>query len=351
MTTYALLPRAAANRVYGATSLALMQAELALVDRLVLGGIVAHQSAAELGGVDYLVVDCGSHALDDLQAGVVANLSSLQALFAIEGDLLRPVEVRPRREVDEDVTTIQRYVGKTNEQFTRLLVNVTLAACQRGFPRLLDHEALRLLDPLCGRGTTLNQAVVYGFDAYGVEIDRKDVDAYRQFILTWLKDKRLKHQVERATLRRGRATPAHRLAISYGREAKGPRRRIEVVNDDTVNAAGHFRERSFDLVVADLPYGVQHETRPGEGRISRRPDVLLGKALPVWRRLLRGTGALGLSWNLRTMERAVMFRRLTDAGLHPCQGEDDESFVHRIDRAITRDLVVATPVDVQAPSR
>jgi SAM-dependent methyltransferase len=342
MTTYALLPRAAANRVYGATSLALLQAELALVDRLALGGVVEHQSVAELGGVDYLLADCGDRSLDDLQVGVVSNLSTLHALFAVQGGLLRPVEVKPRREQDEDVTTIQRYVGKTNEQFTHLLVNVTLAAAERGLPRLVDGEVLRLLDPLCGRGTSLNQAVLYGFDAYGVEIDRRDVDAYSHFILTWLKDKRLKHQVERANLRRGREVPAKRLSITYGRDAKGSRRRIEVVHDDTVNALEHFKERSFDVVVADLPYGVQHETRPGEGRISRHPDVLLRKALPVWRRLLRGTGAIGLSWNLRTLERDLMFSLLAAADLHPCVEPDDDSFVHRVDRAITRDLVVAT---------
>jgi hypothetical protein len=342
MATYALLPGKAANRVYGATSLALLEAELALVDRLVLGGVVAQQSTTELGGVDYLVVDCGEQALDDFQLGVVSNLSGLHALFLVEGDLLRPVEVRPRHEQDEDITTIQRYVGKTNEQFTRLLVNATVAACERGFERLLDGESLRLLDPLCGRGTSLNQAVVYGLDAYGIEIDRKDVDAYHHFVVTWLKDKRLKHKVEQATLRRGRDTAAQRLSIAYGRETKAPRRHIEVVNDDTVNALDHFKARSMDVVVADLPYGVRHENRPGEGRISRRPDELLQKALPVWRQLLRGTGAMGLSWNLKTLDRARMFAHLAEADLHPCQDEGDTSFVHRVDRAITRDLVVVT---------
>ena len=59
-----------------------------------------------------------------------------------------------------------------------------------------------MVDPLCGRGTTLNQAVMYGFDAAGIDSDGRDVDAYVSFFTTWLKNKRAKHHVERQRLRR-----------------------------------------------------------------------------------------------------------------------------------------------------
>jgi hypothetical protein len=350
MTAYAVLPRAAGNRVYGATSVALTRAELDFVCRRLFDGLVTKHEAVELGGVAYVVFDCGDRALDDFQTRVLSNLSSLHALFVRDGDTLTPVMVMPRAEHDDDITTIQRYVGKTNELFTRLLVNVTLAANPRGFHRLLAGDRLRLLDPLCGRGTSLNQAVVYGLDAHGIEIDRRDVEAYGQFIVTWLQDKRIKHQVERAKLRKGRTTPATRLSIAYGPPG-GDRRRIEVVNDDTVNAADHVRERSIDVLVADLPYGVQHEARPsGDGRIARRPDELLRRALPVWRRLLRPDGAIGLAWNLRTLPRPRLFALLDEAGFRLCQPEDDDAFVHKVDRAITRDLVVATASSPASPS-
>ena len=54
-------------------------------------------------------------------------------------------------------------------------------------------ERLRILDPLCGRGTTLNQALMYGWHAIGVDVDERDVEAYAAFLPRWLKDKRLKH--------------------------------------------------------------------------------------------------------------------------------------------------------------
>ena len=41
-----------------------------------------------------------------------------------------------------------------------------------------------MLDPLCGRGTTLNQALTYGYDAAGIDLDGKDFEAYSAFLQT-----------------------------------------------------------------------------------------------------------------------------------------------------------------------
>src|SRR5262245_64113490 len=78
---YAVLPPVAANRVYGAQALELAAAEL----RFVLGVDVER---VELGGLHYLVFD---H--DALDMAVVSNLSGVHAVFALEGDLLRPVQI------------------------------------------------------------------------------------------------------------------------------------------------------------------------------------------------------------------------------------------------------------------
>jgi len=340
--TYALLPRASANRVYAETALQLVAAELRFLGERLLDGLVVDVTESRLGGVDYLLVDCGARSLDPFAVAVLSNLSSLHALFERRGDALVPVDITPRALVDDDITTIQRYSGKTNEQFTHLLVNVTLAAASGGFARLLDDAPVRLLDPLCGRGTSLNQAVVYGLDAYGVEIDKAAFEAYTQFIGTWLKDKGLKHHIERAHLKRGREAPARRVSITYGRKGSETRHVLDVVQDDTVNAADHVKRRSIDLVVADLPYGVQHANRAGPGRASRSPDELLQAALPVWVELLRPGGAIGLSWNLRTLDRKRLHELMAGSGLVPASTADDRSFVHRVDRSITRDLLVAT---------
>lgn len=342
MATYALLPKASANRVYGEASFGLAAAELALVDEHVLGHVVVGVERTELGGVGYLLVDCGDRALDDEAVAVLSNLSVLHALFAVEGDLLRPLVVGPIQRQDDDVTTIQRYAGKTNEALTHLLVNLALAVTADGFPRLRAGEAVRLLDPACGRGTTLNRAVVYGIDAVGVEHDQRDLEAYSAFFLGWLQDKRLKHEVQRATLRKGRASPAHRTTVTYGRgKERSAHRVVDLVHDDTVAARDHLAARSIDLLVCDLPYGVQHGSTPAAGVLQRSPDELLAAALPAWRDLLRPGAGMALAWNLRTLPRATLVARLADAGLELCVPPADPRFEHRVDRSIQRDVVVA----------
>jgi hypothetical protein len=318
MTTFVALPPASTNRVYGASRYDLAAAELSFV----LGAAV---EPVRLGGLDYLSFD-----LDNLDVGVLSNLSGVHALFERHGDLLRPVEVTPLQRCDDDLVTIPRYAGKTNEHFTKLLVNVTLAAAG-AWPRVLAGETVTLLDPVCGRGTTLGQAMVYGLDAWGIELDRKDVEAYQAFLLRWLRDHRVKHRSEVSRTTVPGFGRVERLHVGYG-----PGRTVDVVHADTTDAARHVRRRSIDVLVADLPYGVQHGSRTGAG-LARSPGRLLAEALPGWVSLIRPGGALGLAWNLRTLDRAAVEEHLVVEGLvvRP------ERFEHVVDRSITRDLVVA----------
>jgi tRNA G10 N-methylase Trm11 len=84
--------------------------------------------------------------------------------------------------------TIPKYPGKTNEQFTRLLINVTLASVRRS-----SGGPVSILDPLCGRGTTLSTAMILGHNAAGVEAEPKALEAYAAFLRTYWRRKRLKH--------------------------------------------------------------------------------------------------------------------------------------------------------------
>lgn len=340
MPRYALLLKASANRVYGDAAFDLARAELAALDRGLLGGVVASSRRDAIGGVDYLLVDT-SAPLGDAHLAVVSNLSSLHALFEVEGPRFRPVAVAPIAVMDEDITTIQRYPGKTNEAFTHLLVNVALAE-SGAFARLLGGERVTLLDPACGRGTSLNRAVVYGMDACGIELDQHDVEAYTTFLLTWLKDKRLKHQLEQATLRKGRDTPAHRITVTYGRgKDRSTHRVVDIIHDDTVGARAHLKAWSMDVLVCDLPYGVQHGSQPAGGRRARGPAGLLRQALPVWFDLLRPGAAMVLAWNRHTLARPELAALVADAGFEPRAGVGDDDFVHRVDRSILRDVLTA----------
>jgi SAM-dependent methyltransferase len=341
MRGYALLILPAANRVYAQAAPRLTLAELEVFNRSLLGGRIGELEETSIAGVPYATFSV--EALGEREAALLANLSSIYALFERDGELLRPVPLRRLDRFDDDLVTIQRYQGKTNEQFTKLLLNVTL--CATAFAGELLGRRFRVMDPLCGRGTTLNQALLYGFDAAGMDVDARDFDAYAGFIQTWLKNKRLKHQASVAPVRRHHRTIGRRLQVTLAatREAyrAGDAQDLEVVNADTTQALEFFRRGAFDVLVADLPYGVQHGSRTAERGLRRGPAELLAAALRAWTELLRPGGAVGVSWNTHVARRDQLTASMASAGLQVLDGDPYGRFQHRVDQAIVRDVLVA----------
>ena len=333
---YALLLAPSANRVYADQAGRLAQAELAAFGSVVSSEI-SEIGPLHLGGVEYLAF---TTSLSERDVAYLSNLSSGYALFEVVGELLRPVAFTPLGRYDSDLITIPKYAGKTNEQFTKLVLNLTVLA-SRSAGRMLDGP-LTVLDPLCGRGTTLNQALMYGYDAIGVEMDGKDVEAYKLFLQTWLKRKRLKHTAELVPVRRQGRRAARRLEVSLAASKEqhraGDVQKVVVLHADTTQLDGLLRAHCADVLVADLPYGVAHGSYDDEGGLSRRPLDLLERAVPQWVTLLRPGGAAGLSWNLKVAKRALAEDILIANGLEIVDYGD---LAHRVDQGIERDVMVA----------
>ena len=341
MTTSAILLHPAANRVYTDAAARLMTAELGVLDRTVLGGRISGLTQTTIGGIPYLTFE--SDPLSETEVGLIANLSSIYGLFRIEGELLAPVELHRLDRYDDDLITIQKYQGKTNEQFTKLLLNVTLWSSARG-GEMLDRR-FHVFDPLCGRGTTLNQALMYGYDATGVDLDKRDFEAYSGFVRTYLKRKRLKHQADVTQVRRNKRVLGKRLEATLAPTKEdfkaGRAQHLEYANVDTADARAVYAPGSFDLVVADAPYGVQHGSRTDKEGLKRGPQELIRAAAPVWTGLLRSGGAVGISWNNLVAGREELAGALADAGLEVCDSGPYLDFEHRVDQAIMRDVIVA----------
>jgi SAM-dependent methyltransferase len=340
MSRYALLVSPSANRVYARAAAGLTVAELGVLGETVLADRLGDARPEQIAGIDYVTFEGD---LDEPALRHLAHVSTALALFErMPGDGFRPVPLDRLDCLDDDLLTILKYSGKTNELFTKLLLNVTVLA-SRSAGRMLT-ERLRVLDPLCGRGTTLNQALMYGWHAAGVDRDERDFDAYAAFLPRWLKDKRLKHTATTARLRRDGIALGRRLDVELATSkeawAAGDTITLSTALADTRSTADVFRAASVDAVVTDAPYGVQHGSRGGEGDLQRRPLELLTEALPGWVRVLRPGGAVGIAVNTRTCPRDQALALLTDAGLEPCDTPAYRGFEHRVDQAILRDLVV-----------
>ncbi len=346
MTEYVGLLLPTANPVYGASAPDLMLAELQIFNERVLGGRLEDLRRRTLGGVEYLGFRTDTLLPRDLL--FLANMSSLYALFEVTDlGLLRPIELEPLKSFDSDLIMIPKYRGKTNEHFTKLLLNVTILSSD--VASQMTTRRLRVLDPLAGRGTTLNQALMYGWDCAGIELDARSVSEYERFIGRYFKEKRLKHRMRSAELRRGGEAVGRRVDVEVGlsKEAfkAGDTIHLSALQAETREARSFFKAGSFDAVVTDLPYGVRHasgsRTPTSKSSSARRPLELLRSALPVWTELVRTGGAIGLAWNRHVAGREKVVRVLEDQGLEVMSSEPYAAFRHSVDQSILRDLVVA----------
>ncbi|MFK7993704.1 MAG: TRM11 family methyltransferase [Granulosicoccus sp.] len=342
---YAILVLPSNNRVYNSSTDNLNHAELQCFNEALLDGKITAIETIVICGVNYLTFDCPALSTNDIS--FLSNLSFIFALFRIdensEEPRLLPIPMTPLKRFDDDLLSILKFAGKTNELFTKMLVNVTLAASS--FASDMTTRKLRVLDPVCGRGTTLNQALMYGYDTAGMEIDSRDFDAYSQFINRWLKEKRLKHKSETVELRKEGKTQAHRLGIRLAASKEQYKadnvQVLDFVLADTVRANEFFKKASFDLIVADLPYGVRHGNKSTQGH-AKSPIQLLQQTLPVWATLLKRGGAIGLAWNTYLAKKTEIIKLLETEGLNVHPATISDQFRHRVDQAIIRDILVAT---------
>ncbi len=352
-----MLLNPSANHVYRQATVALSCAELT-----VTAPFASEITPCRIGAADAL----GFQA-DEVDELVLAAQSAHLVTFRQEGDLLRPLDVPDISVMDDDLVTIPKYQGKTNEGFTRLLLHLTLSQVERPGP-------LEVLDPLAGRGTTLLAAWRASHHGFGVEADEKAFEALAGYLKTYLRTKRIKHTAQVTPVRREGRTLGRRLdaearlgEATHDQPARPgmPTLRMTVFTGDTRDTAVLFGRKRFDAIVTDAPYGVVHGSEQqrdpnagdaiasGKGRAGqsgrggrtprdRSPQTLLAEAIPVWRGQLKAGGALGISWNTHTLSRTQLLDIISQAGLQPRDEGPWRQFAHRVDASINRDLVVAT---------
>lgn len=343
-----LLLAPSANRVYAGDAARLNAAEITLLAAALDVEVQVHP--VTVAGVDYLSISVAEGASEDRARRLVGEVSGAFALFDVDEGLLRPTLLDRRRLYGDDIVTIQKYQGKTNEQFTHLLLNVTAALAKR--PHALLDGTLHVLDPMCGRGTTLNTCLLRGLDVTGVETDKGDFEQYQAFITTWLRSHRLKHEVQASQIRRSGQSFGRSLELECATSKEewkaGHTQQVTYLNMDTTKLPHVMRKASVDIVVTDLPYGVQHGSH-GQ-KIERSPIRLLDRSLPGWYDALRTGGTIGLAYNRHVASPQEMGECLDAHGFTVAHGHgpdgpsagavDADVFRHRVDASIDRDIVV-----------
>ncbi len=313
MNDYALLISPEARGAYFADFLDVAEAEL----RQVAGELPLEPVST--GGLHFLYTRCESARLP-----LLLRLSFVQGIFSRAGDSLTPLPVHSGLQFHEDLVFGAKYRGKTNERLTQLLLNVGLSALG-----VDSGEGLKLLDPMCGRGTSLFWALRYGLVARGIEQDPRALEEVRRQLKKYCKLHRQKHQLREGSLGKARRDKAGRFL-----EFSSAGSRLRMLAGDARNATELLQGEKFDLLLSDLPYGVQHHTTAG----TRNPLAVLADCAGPWRASLRSGGALVLAFNRYQPRRAELARVFTAAGFRPAAF----SAPHRMSESIVRDVLLMT---------
>jgi hypothetical protein len=348
MTHYALLFNPGHNRVYFKESqkLSLGELRLALPRLSRTCGEVRTDSIAD---IPYLVFSAEQPLLkEDIE--VISQLSFVYAVFEIReiaGEkLLIPIARTNTQFMDDSLSSILKYTGKTNEIFTRMMLNIAL------FTSDFDSKTdIRLLDPIAGKGTSLFEGLISGYDAYGIEIGDKVVNEAVNYLKKYLETEKYKHttKTEKVSGPNNSFTATrHSFDISKSKadQKENRQKHFELIAGNSVHADKYFKKNTFHLIVGDLPYGVQHGnvTNEKQSSLTRSPKELLAACLPAWKTVLMPGGTIVLAWNRFVLSRDDMVKQLQKAGFTVFNDGVFLEFDHRVDQAINRDIVVAKKV-------
>ncbi|MGN1368690.1 MAG: TRM11 family SAM-dependent methyltransferase [Aristaeellaceae bacterium] len=296
----------------------------------------AEITPCQVGGVSFLRFE--AEELTGQQLSALSMHSAALMICEQQGELLRPIERVCHNYLTEDLAEVLKYKGKTSAVFTRMMMNCALTASDF----FGKDEVLTVLDPMCGRGTTCFVALQQGMNAVGVDIDNRDLKECADYFERYMQYHRMKHRLDQSSRTvRKHAVPAAVYTIADTKEhfKEGDTRTLSLFLGDTGLTGELCRKTPAHLLVADLPYGVQHA--PQDGKRTETFLQVMKRALPQWRDALRKGGAMALSFNTLTLKKADLIKLLTEAGFAPLTEAPYDDFQHFVEQAVTRDFVVA----------
>lgn len=291
---------------------------------------------ATLGGAPFLRFEAPE--LTPAQLRQLARHSAITFLCQEENGLLRPLDRPDTSYLPKDLAEVLKYKGKTSAVFTHMMINLA-----RSVSTCFDKEGpITVLDPICGRGTTLFVALQQGMNSVGVDMDRKDLKEAADYFSRYLQYHKLKHKLDQGSRTvKGQAVPDALYTMAATKQAyqAGDTRTLRLLLGDTGLTGPLLKKTPADILVADLPYGVQHA--PQDGRRPENFPGMLRRVLPSWKEALRPGAGIAISFNSLTLPRKTLMELLEQAGFQLMAEAPYDTFEHFVEQAVTRDVVVA----------
>ncbi|MCU4174693.1 TRM11 family SAM-dependent methyltransferase [Carboxylicivirga sp. N1Y90] len=349
MTQYLILQHPGHNRVYYNVA-----GELALAELQIAGSKFETPCRAvrliEIAEIRYLSFEVESE-LSSNDIGVLSRLSFVFAIYKvlnIDGEeCLKPIAIKDYAYVDAKISSLLKYPGKTNELFTKMMVNVALLSSNFNY-----DTNIQLLDPVAGRGTTLFEASVYGFNATGIEIESKSVHEATVFFKKFIQTERYKHQNDKRQIsgnNKKEAIYVQEFEFAPTKEMfkiEELKRKLAYVNGSSQNVESYFKANTFHLIVGDLPYGIAHgnSSTHRSASITRNPSEMIEQCADGWFKVLKKGGVIVLAWNVFVAAKVKLEQILSSHGFEVLSEDPYANFEHMVDKSIKRDIIVARKI-------
>lgn len=349
---YILLQHPGHNRVYynSADKLALAELKIACEK---LSTTCSNLKIIEIENVRYISFETAT----ELSGNDIQIISGLSFLFAIYKTMevnneicLIPVRKSDVEYLDNKISSLLKYPGKTNELFTKMMINVgLLTSC------FTSTKNINVLDPVAGKGTTLFEGTIYGYNMYGIEIEQKPIHEASVFFKKYLETERIKHNSEkRQVYGKNKAEAINIQEFKYAKtkdefKDSDTARKLGMICGNTQDASKYFKKDMFHLIVGDLPYGIAHgnSSAKNNSSLTRNPAELLKACLPGWHKVLKPGGVVVVAWNSFVAHKKALTEIFAAHGFEVMSEEPYNNFEHMVDKSIKRDIIVSRKKIVQ----
>lgn len=344
MKKYAILANPGHNRVYFESSkkLAISELTIALTK---LACNTEHIEETYIQNIFYITFEIDSPFTKD-NLLIISRLSFVYAMYEVflmdDIQYLCPLLLPSYQNINNNISSILKYTGKTNELFTRMMINVGILSSS------FKESDISILDPVAGKGTTLYEALVCGYHAYGIEIGEQVVTESYHYMKKFLELEKFKHTTAINKISgANKSFSAKKFSVEFSKDKEEYKNHKKtnwtMIAGNSMYANRYFKKNSFHLMVGDLPYGVQHGnvTVKKGGSITRNPKELIASCLDAWWEVLKPNGILVLAWNNFVLSREDFVDLLISHKFIVFNEGIYLEFEHRVDQSINRDIIVA----------
>lgn len=342
MISYGLLRFPHANSRYFESSKILLENEFVIIMNQ-LGSPYTVKGYQVLNGLELFVFEV-EQRLNEAILSALHKLSSVYVIFQIhDNQLLQSLNEGKRTYFKDDLASILKYSGKTNEDFTKMMINVGVFSSDFAH---LHHTPLSVLDPMCGKGTTLYKSLIMGYHSAGIDVDKEAILEIQKYLKRYLKYHLYKHEGNHQTIslsgnKKGTKFNFFTADTKENYKAKD-QRVIQFAHGDTREINRFYKKDQFHVFVTDLPYGVQHASTEHKKHLDMAK--LLLETAPEWYKVLKKGGVGVIAYNTYHISRAEIEEAFIGAGFKVLSEKPYHDFEHWVEQAVNRDIVVVKKV-------